>query len=97
MGPRPGVDVVPRPHDQRVAHDQPSGVRLPRGLEDEAAGQVPPGSGHAHAVRAEPEMARAAIQDGTEDAGESGRGTHSHSTDPAELIRHVVSQSERKP
>ena len=38
-----GLDVVPRAHHQRVAHDQPAGVGLPGGLQDQAAGQIAAG------------------------------------------------------
>ena len=47
------IDVVPRSHHQRVAHDQPPGVGLPGGLHDQAARQVPAGRGHRDAVRAD--------------------------------------------
>ena len=46
VGARPGVDVVPRPHHQRVAHDHPAGVGLPGGLQDQAARQVAAGRRH---------------------------------------------------
>ena len=38
----PGLDVVPRSHHQRIAHDHPAGMGLPGGLQDQAAGQIPP-------------------------------------------------------
>ena len=74
---RPRLDVVPRPHHQRVAHDQPAGMRLPGGLQDQAAGQVAARGRHRDAVRAQPEVAGAAIQDGPEDAGRVGP-RHAH-------------------
>ena len=69
MRPRPPLDVVPFPHHQGVAHDQPAGVGLPGGFHDQAAGQVSAGRGHRDAVGADPEMAGAAVQDRAEDAG----------------------------
>ena len=72
MGARPRVDVVPWAHHQRIAHDDPAGVGLPRGLEDQAARQVAPRRRHRDTVGAEPEMARAAVQDGAEHAGRVG-------------------------
>ena len=72
MGARPGLDVVPRPHHQRVADDHPAGVGLPGGLQDQAARQVAPRGGHGHPVRAQPEVAGAAVQDGAEHAGGVG-------------------------
>ena len=72
MRPRPRVDVVPRSHHQRIAHDHPAGVGLPGGLQDQAAGQVATRSRHRNAIRAQPEVARAAVQDRAEDAGGVG-------------------------
>ena len=58
VGPRAGVDVVPRAHHQRVAHDHPAGVGLPGGLEDQAARQIAPSRRHRHAVGARGGSAR---------------------------------------
>lgn len=77
---RPGVQVVPGPHHQRVAHDEPPRVRLPRRLEDQAARQVPPGSRDRHAVGPEPEVARTAVEDRPEHAGGVG-ARHAHPLD----------------
>ena len=69
VGARPRLDVVPRTHHQRVAHDDPAGVRLPGGLQDQAARQVAARGGHRDAVGPEPEVSGAAVQDGPEHAG----------------------------
>ena len=74
MRARPRVDVVPRPHHQRVAHDHPAGVGLPGGLQDQAARQVATRRGHRNAIRAQPEVARAAVQDRAEHTGGVGAG-----------------------
>ena len=72
MGARPPLDVVPRAHHQRVTHDQPAGVGLPGGFQDQAARQVTPGGGHRDAVGAQPEVPGAAVQDRAEHAGRIG-------------------------
>ncbi len=77
MRPRPALQVVPRTHHQRIAHDQPPGVGLPGGFHDEAAGQVAAGRRHRDAVGAQPEMTGAAVQDRAEHAGGVGPG-HAH-------------------
>jgi hypothetical protein len=64
----PALDVMPGTHHQRVAHDQPAGMGLPRGFHDQAAGQIAAGRGHRDAVRPEPEVAGAAVQDRAEHA-----------------------------
>ncbi len=63
------VLVVPRAHQQHVAHDHPAGRRTPAGLEDHRAGQVAHVGGHAHVDRRHPEGAGATAQDRAEDAG----------------------------
>ena len=63
------LDVVPLSHHQRVAHDHPPGVGLPGGFHDQAARQVTARRRHRDAVWADPEMARAAVQDRAEHAG----------------------------
>ena len=68
VGARPRLDVVPGPHHQRVADDDPAGVGLPGGLQDQAARQVAARRGHRYAVGPEPEVSGAAIQDGPEHA-----------------------------
>ena len=74
MRPRPRLDVAPRAHHHRVADDHPAGVGLPGGLQDQAARQVTPGGRDRDAVRAQPEVPGAAIQDGPEHAGRIGPG-----------------------
>ena len=74
VGRRPAVrvgqlDVVmPRPHQQRVAHHQPPGGRPPAGLQHHRAGQVAAGRGHVDPFRAEPEPAGRAVQHRAEHA-----------------------------
>ena len=74
MRPRPRLDVVPRPHHQRIAHDHPAGVGLPGGLQDQAARQVATRRRHRNAIRAQPEVTRAAVQDRAEHTGGVGAG-----------------------
>ena len=69
MGARPRLDVVPRAHHQRVAHDDPARVGLPRRLQDQAARQIAARRRHRNAVRPEPEMPGATVQDRPEHAG----------------------------
>ena len=69
---RPGLDVMPGTHDQRVAHDHPAGVGLPRGFQDQAARQIAACGGHRHPVGREAEMAGTAVQDRAEHAGGVG-------------------------
>ena len=69
-------------HDQGVPHDQPAGRRLPGGLQHQGAGQVAAGRRHRDAERSHPERPAGPVQHRGEDAGESGRGTHIHSTAP---------------
>ena len=56
--PRPGLQVVPRAHHQGLAHDEPAGVGLPGGLQDQAAGQIAARGRHRHPVRARAGNAR---------------------------------------
>ncbi len=72
VGARARLDVVPWAHHQGVADDQPPGVRLPRGLQDQAARQVAARGRYRHSVGPQPEMPGGAIQDGPEDAGRIG-------------------------
>ena len=90
MGARPRLDVVPRAHHQRVAHDQPAGVGLPRGLQNQAAGQVAARGRHRHAVGPSRKCPAPRSRMAPNTLGESGRGTHIHSTEPADEIRQVV-------
>ncbi len=64
----------PRPHEQRVANDQPAGACLPRGLEHVGARQVAATGGHQQLGRAQAERSCPSIEDGAEDAGAVGAG-----------------------
>ena len=63
------VDVVPGTENQGVADDEPAGLGLPGGLENESTRQIAPSGRHVLAVGADTEMACAAVEDGTEHAG----------------------------
>src|SRR5690349_18335182 len=62
------VVVVPAAHGEAVVDHEPTGFGLPRGLDDQPAGTVDACCRHALAVRADPEMARTAVEDCTENA-----------------------------
>ena len=83
VGPRARLQVVPGTHDQRVAHDQPAGVGLPRGFQDQAARKVAPGGGNRHPVGTQPEMPGAPVQDGAEHT----RGVRPGHTQPLHRAR----------
>ena len=72
MCPRPRLDIAPRAHHHRVADDHPARMGLPGGLQNQAARQVSPAGRDRDAVRAQPEVSGAAIQDGPEHAGRIG-------------------------
>jgi hypothetical protein len=63
------VLVPPGPYHQAVAHDDPALAAVPARLQHHRPGQVPPVGRHLDILRAEPERARAPVQDGTEQAG----------------------------
>ena len=74
VGRRPGVRcdrILPtaRPHRQGVAHDHPAGGRLPRGHERVGPRLIDPAGGDVDPERAEPEPARAAVEQRAEHAG----------------------------
>ena len=60
--------MLPRPHDQALAHHEPALAAVPAGLEHHRPGQVAPVARHIHVVRAEPEPARVPVQHRAEDA-----------------------------
>ena len=83
MRARPRLDVAPRAHHHRVADDHPAGVGLPGGLQNQAARQVAPARKGRRRRRGSSRKwpaPRSRMAPNT--LGESGRGTHSHSTDP---------------
>ena len=80
VGPDAAI-VAPRPHDQRVAHHQPAGARVPRGLEDVGAGDVATPRRSEELGRAQAERAGASIQDRAEHA----RSVRSRQTKPLDV------------
>ena len=60
--------VVPRPDQQHVADDDPAAARPPARLQHHRPRQVTARGGHRHAVGAEPEHARVAVEDRAEHA-----------------------------
>ena len=60
---RPILDVVPRPHCQRITNDEPTRPRLPGRLHHETPGQIASSGRHLHPPGAEPETTGGPIQD----------------------------------
>ena len=73
--------VVPGADQQHVAHDDPAARRVPARLQHERPGQVAAVGGHLDARRAEPERARAAVQDRAEHA----RRVHPRQAQPLDV------------
>ena len=65
---RDGVLAFPRPHRQRVAHDDPAARRLPRRLEDVRAGHVDGRGRMVDAERREAEEPGLSVEQASEDA-----------------------------
>src|SRR3954447_12950473 len=59
----------PRHEHERVHHDQPTGLGLPRRLEHQRAGPVPTRSRHGGVHRADAKPARATVEQSAKDAG----------------------------
>ena len=91
------LDVVPRPHHQRVAHDQPAGVGLPGGLQDQAARQVAAGR-RAPRRRTGPAGSARRRGPGSRRTRWASRAAARTAIPPIPLdeIRQVFSQSDRK-
>ncbi len=60
--------AVPRPDEERIAHDHPAAPRPPARLEHHRAREVAAGGGHIEAVGRQAEQAGAAVEDGGEHA-----------------------------
>ena len=60
--------MLPRPHDQALAHHEPALAAVPAGLEDHGSREVTPVGRHVRVVRPEPEPAGVPVQHRAEDA-----------------------------
>ena len=68
VGAAVGMVMLPRPHDQALAHHEPALAAVPAGLEHHGSREVAPVGRHVHVVRAEPEPAGVPVQHRAEDA-----------------------------